>query len=213
MAHAQSPIRPRGRLPIREKLGWVLQIKFHANSLSLSLSLLSLFSLSLSLYTTPKFTHTPKLKGDNYTIAEGLLSPHHLKQGQRGAKSRSPRARTGSPPPRALPSSPACQTARKRQQQCCSRSLKLHEARGLCSPCTHWAHRGTRCNSALVVDNTAAGRWRRISVRGSESDCARSKPLLSTTESTAIFSSGMLAQAAGASSSAPARSCRCVQQM
>ena len=37
------------------------------------------------------------------------------------------------PPPRALPSSPACQTVRERQQQCCSKSFKLHEARSLCS--------------------------------------------------------------------------------
>ena len=52
-----------------------------------------------------------------------------------------------------------------------------------------------------------------ISVRVSESDCTRSKRLHSTTESTAISSSGMPAQGAGTSSSAPARCCRCVRRI
>jgi hypothetical protein len=47
---------------------------------------------------------------------------------------------------------------------------------------------------ALLVDDKAAGRLQGISVRESESDCTRSKRLLSTTESTAISSSGMPAQ-------------------
>ena len=60
-----------------------------------------------------------------------------------------------------------------------------------------------------------------ISVRVSESNCTRSKRLrhpgidqeAGTTESRAISSSGMPAKGAGTSSSAPARSCRCVRRI
>ena len=148
------------------------------------------------------------------TVYCGLVIGPHLRKTTTHKDSVAPNRRArehgrAPPPPRALPSSPACQTARERRQQCCSRRLRLHEARSVCSlGSSRHALRlvlggGRQGSSWQMAENLSAG---------SASDCTRSKRLLSTTESTAISSSGMPAPAAGPSSSAPARSCRCAQR-